>query len=326
MTRLLREMFGELGAWGRFWLWLGLITLGAAAAMSFDFGWSVSAKHAIFLACLTVIAAFVPECAYRQWKQGRKIVAGVLSLICVPLLAIEFYSHAGYTAGLRGHNITEAKVQNVKHSNAHEAVADDRQNLEMWRKQLADLTAAHAWAPTVKADGLRAQIESAQKAIDLEAARGGCKAKCLALMKTKASLEERIAIAEQASDITKRIEATQRILDEKRTKAATVEHKSSPVVHQNEFLARALALTQGSLKPSEFLSEGAQQSVNLAMAVAGTCLPALAIFLAGLYRREEDEPAQIKPVQTTPAIQRIVERVPDKGRMFPLIAAEQPST
>ena len=34
MTRLLREMFGELGAWGRFWLWLGLITLGAAAAMS----------------------------------------------------------------------------------------------------------------------------------------------------------------------------------------------------------------------------------------------------------------------------------------------------
>lgn len=299
--KLFREMFGELTAWGRFWLYLGLATLVCAAAMSFAFGVEISMKHALFLACLTVIAAFLPEAAYSQWVEGRKIVAIVLAIVAVPTLLIEFYSHAGYTAGLRGSNIETAMVQNTKWSGAQEAVGEDKVNVELWKKQLQALMEQNAWAGTVKADGLRASLDAAQKAIDLEAARGGCKSKCLAEMQKKADLEKRIAIAEQATDLTKRIEATQRILDGKRTAAATTEHKSSAVEHQNKFLAKSVAMVSaGTLTPTEFMSEGSQQTVNLAMALAGTGLPALALFIAGLYRhnrgRYDHAPSASAPI------------------------------
>ena len=286
MRKLCRELFGELSPWGRFWLALGLATLVCAAAMSYAFGAEISLKHALFLTCLTIVAAFLPEAAYSQWENGRKIVSTILAMIAVPTLIIEFYTHAGYTAGLRGSNIEVARVQNTKWTGSQEAVTDDKANLAMWRAQLAKLKDEHAWAGTVKAEGLRAQLASADKAIELEAARKGCKTKCLAEMEKKASLELRIAIAEKASDLERRIEATQRILDKKRDVAVTTEHKSSAVDHQNRFLAKAVALVAvGSLKPSEIMTEGAEQTVNLAMALAGTGLPALALFIAGLYRR-----------------------------------------
>ena len=103
------------------------------------------------------------------------------------------------------------------------------------------------------------------------------------------TLEQRIATVEQASDLTKRIEATQRILDGKRTVAMTTEHKSSAVAHQNDSLKRWVALvSNGDTKATELQGVAAQESASLAMAVAGTGLPAFALFMAGLFRRKPD--------------------------------------
>lgn len=310
MKHVLKEMFGELSAFGKFWLYVGLGTLFAAALMSFDFGWSVSWKHALFLALLSVITAFAPEAAYRQWQRGMKGAAIAIIAVCAPLFAIEFYSHAGYTAGLRGHNITDAKVQNVKYSGAQEAVAEDKTNLEMWRKRLTALETEHAWAASVTAEALRAQLASANLAIEQEAKRGGCGSKCLARTKERDDIATKIALAEEKADLTKKIEATKAVLAKARDKADVTEFKHSSVDHQNQFLAKAVALiSAGSLEPSELMAEGAQQSVNLAMAIAGTGLPAFALFIAGLYRREEDEPqgrpeAQPAPTQTKVAVRK----------------------
>ncbi len=303
--KLFRDLFNDLDEFGRFWLVLGLGSLTAAASMSFAFGWDVSVKHAIFLAFLSVIAAFGPMAAEMLWSKRRKGPAIATALICVPLLGIEFYSHAGYTAGLRGSNIETATVQNTKWDGAQSAVTEDESNVKLWREQLAALLTQNAWAGTVKADGLRAQLAVAQKEIDLEAARGGCKTKCAARMKDKADLEQRIATIEQASDLTARIEATQRILDKKRETAATTEHKSSAVDHQNKFLVKSVALfVNGSTEASEIQAMGAEQSVNLAMAIAGTGLPAFALFLAGLFRvsrREDEAPPALRETHVKPA-------------------------
>lgn len=285
MRKLFRDMLDQLDPFGKFWLILGLASLAAAAAMSFDFGWQVSTKHALFLAILTVVAAFGPMAAEMLWGKGRKGPAIACAVICVPLLGIEFYSHAGYTAGLRGHNIETASVQNMRFDSANDAVGDDKANVALWRKQLAALLEQNAWAGTVKADGLRASLAAAQKAIDLESARGGCKAKCLVEMEKKADLERRITVAEQATDLNKRIEATQRILDGKREVAAKTEHKSSAVAHQNESLKKWVALSfNGNTQATDLQGTAAQESANLAMAVAGTGLPAFALFMAGLFR------------------------------------------
>lgn len=296
---MLRDMFGDLSPVGRFWMWLGLVTLVAAAAMSFLFGWQVSAMHALFLACLSVITAFGPEAAYRMFDTGKRRVGFAIAAICVPLFAIELYSHAGYTAGLRGLNVSEARVQNTRYDHAQAAAKDDSANVSMWREQKAKLEAerealitAKPWAATVTAAGLRAELPAIDEAIRQEAGRVRCAGKCLALQQKKAEIEARIGSIEaldgvraSIADLDKRLEATQRILDGKRVAAAKVEHKSSAVSHQNAFLSRAAAMVHdGSLTPSEMVEEVAQQSVAMSMAVAGTFLPAFALFVAGLFR------------------------------------------
>ena len=290
MRKIFGDLFEDLDPFGRFWLGLGLISLAAAAAMSFDFGFGVSIKHALFLAILSVVAAFGPMAAEMLFSKGRKGPAIATAMICVPLLGIEFYSHAGYTAGLRGSNIETATVQNTRWTGAQENVAEDKTDLARWTKRLEELEGANAWAATVTADALRAQLTSANLAIELESKRGGCKALCLARTKERDDISSKIAIAEERSDLTKKIEATKRVLASAREKANTTEHKSSAVAHQNESLKKWVALAvNGNTQVSDLQAEAAEQSANLAMAIAGTGLPAFALFMAGLFRRKDDD-------------------------------------
>lgn len=317
--KLLREMYGELTAWGRFWLGLGLLTLTAAAAMSMAFGWSVSIKHSLFLGCLSVIAAFAPDAAHQQWKRGSKGVAVAIAVICVPLLAIEFYSHAGYTAGLRGENLSIAKVQNIKFDDGRDQVADNRANLAMWKDRLAKLQQENAWAGTVTADALRAEMETANEAIRQEENRGGCGPRCKKRMDERDAIAAKLGVAEQVSEATKQIEATQRLVDKYRERSASIEHKVSSVDMQNQFLAKAVALfSDGSLKPTERQDVTAEQTVNLAMALAGTGLPAFALFIAGLYRVRdpyEDVPkVSHRPLKAAPLMAQPVKHEDGDGR------------
>ena len=290
MRQLFKEMFGEMSAWGRFWLFLGLMTLVWAAAMSYSFGSEISFKHAAFLTCLSAVAAFLPDAARQQWDDGRRSIALVLGLLALPTLLIEFYTHAGYTAGLRGSNIETAQVQNMRHDGAQKTAEENAALLASFKAQLAKFRSENEWTTTASADALRKELTAHDKAIELETARKGCKVKCLALMEKKAAVEAKIAVIEKGNDLAKKIDGMQAVVDKKRDVAATVEHKSSAVDHQNKFLAKSVSLiSNGSLNPSEILTESATQTVNLAMALAGTGLPALALFIAGLYRRRDDD-------------------------------------
>ena len=313
------DLFRELDAFGRFWLAVGLVVLVVAARMSYKFGADVSPEHAHFLAALTVVAAFGPMAAEMLWTKGRKMPSIATAIVCVPLLGIEFYSHAGYTAGLRGTNIETATVQNTRYDAANDAVTDDKANVAMWRQQLATLMEQNAWAATVKADGLRAEFKTLQDRIEQErngkrGRKAGCGQECERLQNAANALGARIATVEQAEDLTKRIEATQRVLDGKREVAAKVEHKSSAVAHQNESLKRWVALAvNGDTKATELQGAAAQESASLAMAVAGTGLPAFALFLAGLFRlsRRDDDPS-------APAV--VTDITPPREGKYPVLA------
>lgn len=286
---MIADMFRSLDPFGRYWLAVGLASLAAAAAMSFDFGWGVSVKHAVFLAVLTLVAAFGPMAAEMLWRKGRYGPSIATALICVPLLGIEFYSHAGYTAGLRGSNIETASVQNTRYDARNDQVTEHKTNLAMWTKRLQDLEAANAWSATVTADALRARLASSNLAIEQEAARGGCKAKCLERTKERDEISSRIAIAEERGTLTKQIEGTKRVLDSARDVAAATDHVSSAVDHQNKSLKKWVALAiNKSTVVTDLQADAAEQSANLAMAIAGTGVPAFALFLAGLFRREDN--------------------------------------
>lgn len=314
MKHTIKALYGDMKPWGKVWLYTGIVTLIVAAAMSVDFGWSVSSKHALFLGCLSLVAAFLPDAARDQWKHESKPMGFILGLVAVPLLLIEFGSHAGYTAGLRGNNISEAKVQNTKYDDTRDQVADHRANLKMWQAQLAKLQADNAWAATVKADGLRSELATLKARIEEEkkgnrGRKAGCGKECERLQNEAVALEQKIATVEQASDLSKRIEATQRLVDASREKAANTAHKVSTVDHQNGFYAQTVALIRtGNIKVSETTEHTMNAAINVAMALAGTGLPALCFFVAGLYRnrREDDTTEQANHTgQTIHTIERI---------------------
>ena len=104
-------------------------------------------------------------------------------------------------------------------------------------------------------------------------------------MKEKAALEERIAIAERASDLSKRIEATQRILDTKVNTASTTKVGHSTVKAQQDSFAQLLMLASGAdaeqaLQPNEVAKSLADKLIGLLMAVGATALPSIAFYIA----------------------------------------------
>lgn len=321
MKNAIKLMFGTLCPWGKFWLYMGLAALVAAAWMSFSVGWKMTAAHALFLAILSAVTAFLPMAAEKVWSEGRKAIALSLGLLSIPLFAIEFGQHAAYTAGIRGHDLIEARVQNTRYAGAQKTVKENEALIAMLERRLADLESRNGWSASVTADALRAKLPGLNLAIELESKRGGCKQICEARTRERDEIQSRIAVLEERKDLTDRIMATKKAIEGLRTRADTVEHKSSQTEHMNAFLSKAVALVgQGTLKPSEMTEESTQLSANLAMALAGTGLPALALFIAGLYRRKEDEPIVVSVSrETIPAKPVIIREKADMSEFWRVI-------
>jgi hypothetical protein len=327
--RALHALFGDLKPAGHFWLYVGAGTLACAAAMCLAYGWEISLKHAVFLFCISLIAAFLPHAAHDQFEDRRYGSSAWLALLFIPLALIEFQSHAGYTAGLRGSNIETAQVQNSRYDGAQDQAKDNAALLASFKRQLEKFRSENEWATTASADGLRQQVVVLDKKVENEAARKGCKTKCEALMKERADLQERIAKVEEGNALVAKIEAMQKVVDGKRTAAAAVEHKSSAVDHQQKFLTKVAnfayfgTFTPSDAQKAELVAEGTTQAINIAMAAAATGAPALCFFIAGLYRlkRREEEDDEIKgnaqPAQAiaeTGEPQRPARIVPDATR------------
>jgi hypothetical protein len=252
--------------------------------MAFFFGISVSLMHGIFLIVVSVGFALGPHLAHKVWLKGARTSAAIIAILCIPLGVVEWYSHNGYTAGLRGVDIGDAKVQQAKYQSAHVAVDDDKTNLDLWRKQLAELEAAHAWAPTVTASGLRDSLPAIDEAIRQETRRGGCGPKCLGLQRDKAAIAEKIGVAELRADLTKRIEATRNVLATARQKADTTEFKHSAAAQQATSISKLFALvSSGSLNPTDIQAEVVEQGANVGMSIAAMLQPALFFFIAGFF-------------------------------------------
>jgi hypothetical protein len=218
-------------------LCVGIPALVVAVAMTFQFGRSMSFLHAVCLGLLTVAGSIIFPYAKHMKSESAK-GALMFMVIGAVFLSVEFFSHLGYTVGTRVIEAESTDVVNAVYDNNQASAKDDTANLKIWRDQLTELQAKQPWVASVKADALRSQMETADKAITNETARGGCKSKCEAKMRERDAISERIGQVEQSEDLIKRIEATQRILDGKRVTANKTEFKTSAVVAQTGFVAQ----------------------------------------------------------------------------------------
>lgn len=274
----------------RIMLPVGVVALVSGACMSFSFGAAMSLAHGVTLGLLTFVAAFMfPLIDQLRINGASTLKTGALTALAVVFLGAELFSHVGYTVGTRVENTEMTGVQNTKYADTREAVVDHKANLAMWKDRLAKLSEQNGWAATTTAEAFRAQLETAQKAIDLEAERGGCKSKCLAEMDKKAKLESQIAIAEERKTLDKQITATQALIDKSREKAATTEYKSSPIVNQTKFVAQLSTL---SLDPGAGPTTWVQIAIAVLVALVTTFLPPYVfelVFGASAHKASDPE-------------------------------------
>jgi hypothetical protein len=256
--------------------WVGTPALLVACLMTFQFGRSMSMLHAVSLALLTVAGSVIFPYAKHIRQQSKPMATAFLAMGMM-FLSVEYFSHLGYTVGTRVLETEDTGVQNTTYKNAQEALSQNKSDKTLWLKQLEDLKTANGWTATVTAEALRSQLAIAQKDIDLEAARKGCKQKCRERMKEKADLEGRIAIAEKTADLSTRIEATQRLIDKATTTAAETKHKSSSVVAQTNFVAQ---LATGSLDPDALSSNWTQIVIGAFIALVTTFLAPVMLSIA----------------------------------------------
>lgn len=293
----------------RIFLAIGVVALFASCVMTFKFGYSFSAIHGLGLLMVTIAAAFIfPAKRFIEETGVGRTGKFFLGLIGAFLIGLELFGDLGYTIGQRDKQMVESGAQTVAYNTVQDNMVSEKTNLAMWREQLASLKAQNAWAATVTATGLRAQLESAQKAIDLEAARKGCKTKCLELMKTKASLEERIATLEKTDDLSKRIEATQRILDRKVEAAPATKIGHSTVKAQVDFVSKGYLLLTGdsaekALTPDAVTMTVADWVIGFAIALGATFLPTTAFYIA-FFAPASAKPAssRVAPTASVPTV------------------------
>ena len=255
----------------------GIISLVCGVAMSFEYGRAMSYTHGLLLAMLGVAGAIAFSGADMMRARGRPLVAGIITAAGILCLIGEYTTHFGYTVGSRATDTQQTIMHNANLETLRENRKNEQANLDMWRKQLIELTNANAWAASVKADGLRSELATLSERIEAERAgkRGraaGCKAECEKLQNERNALERRIAIIEQQADLTKRIEATQRILDQKIDTVAATGYRSSKIINQSIGFAQ---ISTGEIEPSA-------TAVGWTQIILGAVIALFTTFLAPL--------------------------------------------
>lgn len=216
-------------------------------------------------------------------------VAGMF-VVCT----LNLISNLGSIGWQRDVTRNDAMIQNTKHDDARDQVSEGKASLEMWTKRLAKLEAENAWAATVTADALRARLASANLAIDLEAKRGGCKAKCLDRTKERDEIASRIAIAEETGTLRKQIEATKAVLAKHREHAADTKATVAAPDAQAGFFAGVFT---ASLAPTEDAKKWTDKGIA-GMIALGLFFAPMVFGLFGFRTasKRDDDPTASAPV------------------------------
>lgn len=256
-------------------LYVGVAALIVGMGMAFEYGRAMSWLHAFSLSLLAVAVsiAFIGAEMYRN--AGRSTAAAVAMIAGVGFSVGEYGTHFGYTVGTRVAETQQTGVTNATYKAIQENRDREAGNLDMWKKQLATLMEQDAWTATVKADALRSELKDLNDRIASEkdgkrGRRAGCGKECERLQDQANKVSDRLGKVEQREDLSKRIEATQRILDKKVDVAANTEFHSSKIVNQ----------TAGFAQIATWSSEPSESAMSWTQLVLGAIIAAITTYLA----------------------------------------------
>jgi hypothetical protein len=313
---------------------IGCIALAVSCVMTYKFGATMSLAHAIGLVGVTICAAFIFPAKKFVEDLGSPKAAKWIGRVGIFFICVELFSHMGYTIGMREKSAQESGVQTAAYELRQEAVKSEVANIGMWRQQLADLKARNSkhleknqgWLVSVDPTAMQEAMAALDQKIENEANRKYCGSKCEKLKEQKAQLAALIANVKEENDLTARIEATQRLIDQKSEVAATADKGFSAAKAQTGFLSQIVLLAQGeeaekALTPDNVTVTVMGIVIGFVIALAGTFLPTTAFYLAFFGQAHGVATRAMTEVQAN--IEEVYETAKGTGRDLVASAADK---
>jgi len=290
---------------------LGAVAMVFDTLLSAKFGWSISYDMAGIFALVSLASGVLLVIAAAFWRSGHAGLAKGIALAWVPIFAFNVMSNMGVATANRMADVQKASVQQTKFDAAQDNTKEAAENLKLWTSQLTKLKTDNAWVASVTADSLRSQLTELQAAADRESKRGGCASKCEAIKVQVRDTQAKIGAVEQRDDLTKRIDATERLVAKYREKAGTTEAGHSQAANQSQFFAKLMSFSlyaDPSTQDVGVANEGMGMFTALVLALVSALLtyvgayPHLQEIGSGQASRAPTKPAAFNPLTSVPSV------------------------
>jgi hypothetical protein len=263
---------------------LALAVLAGDLVMSAMFGWSLGFMMALIMGAASLASGILLIFAAYHWARNVRPLAIVLAVAWLPAFAVNVWSNIGVATAVRMADVQQARAQKAVYQDRRDGLASAKATLKVAEDNLRDLEAAHAWAGTVKATGLRDKLTELQAAADREAARGGCGPRCESIKREIMATQEQIGIAEQRADLTQRIAAAQKVVASFADKVAATDSGISSAANQSTLHAKLLAGFQLGSDPDATKIMIANEATGIAIALVVAIL-SVALGLGSVWDR-----------------------------------------
>lgn len=270
---------GELQGYAK---WLGRLFTGIAALMTFSFGYSLGGDSVLAswligvgLAAVTVLVSILLNFVDIAWREGSSNIAiGLLAFWCV-CVAVEYFSHVGFTVGHRTSDVQKASLQDASYTGNANIVRD----LEA---KVSRLRSKHDWQKSMETpEAYEAKIAGMQGDLIFKRSKGCTNATLddsRAFCARLASLKAEQAIAADRAIVAIEIKDAEKELIAARKTSNTTAKGDSHVYSQTAMVAQ---IATGNLAPTatalQWAGIGIGAFISLVFSFAGTVCNFLAL-------------------------------------------------
>jgi len=258
---------------------LGVLLMAGDMWLSAKFGWSIATEMAIIYAAVSLASGILLVFVVFFNRIGWAWMSRGLGFAWALAFAFNCWSNMGVSTANRMGEVQSAKVQQTTYAGRQSKIEESERSLNLFEGQLASLLEQNAWAATVTADGLRKQVEGLKAAEASESRLGGCGRKCRAIQDQIASIQGQIAVAEQSSDLTQRIDATKKVLAKLRADLAGTDAGISSTANQSTLYAKLISFNLAA-DPDAAMVTAANEGTGVATAIIVAVLASVVTLVA----------------------------------------------
>jgi len=275
----------------------------ASAILTFAFGLYTNTNVWLALTCAIALVVCSVGSDYiwlfvaDAWKAGRKTLVGSLLAGAVLFTGVNLLTNLGSVGWQRDSANQTAKLNTVSYEDTRKEIEDATALRKILLSERARLIQERGWTAHVPAESFNGRIEAQKMALSQEAARGGCKAKCLAEREKLATLEADKATSLEIEKKDKQLEAIDKKLGTLNAKSDGKKPEVSAAKSQSNFFA---GLVTVSLDPSETAEQWTNKAIAILIAVFLVFGPQVLSFIAHRPGGRREDKAFAPPAPAAP--------------------------